>query len=303
MPKDRIKTEYKDGRLYSAYWDVWISGTKLNYDKKSCITSISITETVTGSDTATLQIVDPQYMYIEDNIFYEDNPIKIKYGWAHSSYRRTFKGYISAIDIQFGQDGIPTLSVMCMDNTHKMNRKEKTKTWKNTTSEAVVKAIAKKYGFKFKGEKGYKFEKQETISQNNQTDIAFITQLASNEVYPFTARLVGKTFYYQKKGTLKDPKMNLFYKQFPYDIISFSPKINKETLKTNQSGGSTDTGTKGSAVSTVDVPLPKQGGTTSSGGNSNSGGSGGSGNGGSNGSSSSGSYTYNPETGGWTHNK
>ena len=80
-------------------YDVWISGTKLIEDKKACIQSIEIKETVSGSDVATIQISDPEFLYIEDDIFIEDNSIKIKLGWSNTTYRTEFQGYISAIDI------------------------------------------------------------------------------------------------------------------------------------------------------------------------------------------------------------
>ena len=38
------------------------------------------------------------------------------------------------------------------------------------------KKIVKKYGFKPVIEKGYKFEKQETITQSNQTDAEFVVK-------------------------------------------------------------------------------------------------------------------------------
>ena len=118
-------SKYKQGEVLAIVYDVWISGTKLGMNKKACINSISIKETVEGSDSATIQISDPEFLYIEDNIFIEDNSIKIKLGWSNTTYRVTFNGYISAIDINFDSDGIPKLTITCMDNTHVMNRKKK----------------------------------------------------------------------------------------------------------------------------------------------------------------------------------
>ena len=118
-------SSYKQGDILSIIYDVWISGTKLAMDKKACINSIEIKETVEGSDTATLVITDPEFLYIEDNIFVEDNTIKIKLGWSNTTYREEFEGYISAIDINFDDSGCPKLTVTCMDNTHIMNRKKK----------------------------------------------------------------------------------------------------------------------------------------------------------------------------------
>ena len=268
-------------------FDVWISGTKITGDKKSCITSIDIKETVDGADTATIQITDPEFLYIEDDIFLEDNTIKIKLGWDNTTYRETFEGYISAIDIDFNYNGCPKLTVTCMDKTHIMNRTKKDATFKNTTSANVVKQICKKYGYNVVVDSSYKFEVQETITQSHQTDIDFITKLANDEVYPFTARLVGNTFYYVKKGKLETPKMTLTYKKYPHEVISFNPKINKETKQVEIKSSSINTSNKSTSNTTGKVD--SRSGSSSSNGSSSS-------------KKSSGGYTYNPKTKKWTKN-
>ena len=278
-------SKYKQGEVLATVYDVWISGTKLGINKKACINSISIKETVEGSDVASVQISDPEFLFIEDNIFLEDNTIKIKLGWDNSTYREKFEGYISAIDIDFDNTGCPKLVLTCMDNTHVMNRKKKNETFKNCTSAEVVKKKCKEYGFKCVVEENYSFVRQETITQSDQTDIDFITKLAGDEVYPFTARLVGNTFYYVKMGKLTTPKMTLTYRKFPHEIISFSPKINKESKKVEISGSSVNTSDK--SVSTTKGTTNTPSGSASEDGNSNN---------------TSGGYTYNPNTKKWTKN-
>ena len=278
-------SKYKQGEVLAIVYDVWISGTKLGMNKKACINSISIKETVEGSDSATIQISDPEFLYIEDNIFIEDNSIKIKLGWSNTTYRVTFNGYISAIDINFDSDGIPKLTITCMDNTHVMNRKKKNETYKNCTSAEVVKKIVQGYGYSCVVDSRYSFKRQETITQSNQTDIDFITKLAGDEVYPFTARLVGNTFYYVKMGKLETPKMSLTYKKYPHEVISFTPKINKESKQVEISGASVDTSSK--SVSSSTGTVKSDSGSSTKNGSSSS-------------KSSSGGYTYNPSTKKWT---
>lgn len=244
-------------------YDVWISGTKLGTKKKSCINSIEIKETVSGSDVATLQITDPEFLYIEDDIFIEDNTIQIKMGWSNTTYREEFDGYISAIDINFDSDGCPKLTVTCMDKTHVMNRAKKNETFKNCTSADVVKKKCAEYGFTCVIDSSYSYTVQETITQSDQTDIDFITKLANDEVYPFTARLVGNTFYYVKVGKLETPKMTLTYKKYPHDIISFSPKINKETKQVEIKSASLNTSDK--SINKTDGKVPTGNGSASSG--------------------------------------
>lgn len=280
-------SKYKQGGILSIVYDVWISGTKMGIDKKECINSIEIKETVDGADTATIQITDPEFLYIEDDIFLEDNTIKIKLGWSNTTHRETFEGYISAIDIDFNSNGCPKLTVTCMDKTHIMNRTKKDATFKNTTSANVVKQICKKYGYNVVVDSSYKFEVQETITQSHQTDIDFITKLANDEVYPFSVRLVGNTFYYVKKGKLETPKMTLTYKKYPHEVISFNPKINKETKQVEIKSSSVNTSNKSTSNTTGKVDSGS--GSSSSGGSSSS-------------KKSSGGYTYNPKTKKWTKN-
>ena len=296
--KTPLKTNLSayNGKVLNMSFDMWISGTKLAIDKKQCINSIEIKETVEGSDSATIKISDPEFRFLDDNIFLENNTVKIQLGWSDTTYKVTFEGYISLIDIVFDSSGVPYLTVYCMDKTHKMNREKKSKTYSNCTSASVVKKIVKSYGFKFVTDSSYKFAKQASISQSNQSDIDFITKLAADEVHPFTARLVGDTFYYTKIGKLTTPKLEMSYRDYPHDIISFNPRINKES-KQKISASSVNSGSKSTSSSS------SGGGGGGSNSSSSSGGSG------SSSSSSSptskksgGGYTYNPATKSWSHN-
>ena len=172
-----------------------------------------------------------------------------------------------------------------MDNTHVMNRKKKNETYKNCTSAEVVKKIVQGYGYSCVVDSSYSFKRQETITQSNQTDIDFITKLAGDEVYPFTARLVGNTFYYVKMGKLETPKMSLTYKKYPHEVISFTPKINKESKQVEISVASVDT--SGKSVSSATGTVKSDSGSSTKNGSSSS-------------KSSSGGYTYNPSTKKWT---
>ena len=275
-------SSYKDGEVLAITYDVWISGTKIDMTKKACITSIDIKETVDGADTATIKIADPEFLYIEDNIFIEDNKVKIKLGWSNTTYRVEFDGYISAIDLEFTSSGVPNLTITCMDNTHTMNRKKNNNTFKNCTSADVVKKICQKYGYTCVVDTTYKYTVKETITQSDQTDIDFIQKLAKDEVYPFTARLVGNVFYYVKKGQLGESVMTLTYLKYPHEVISFNPKINKESKKTE---------IKSSKMKTSDKSVSDSTGVTdNSGGAVDSGSK----------NKSNNSYTYDPSIGKWS---
>ena len=231
-------------KVISCSWVISINGKELDLGRKSCISSIEIDEECDGSDSCTISICDPEFKFIEDNIFVEEATVSVEMGWHGDTHRVTFTGYISAIDINFPDSGFPVLSIFCLDNSHVMNRKKKKRSWDKVTNADVIKKIAQEYGFKCVIESGYTFKKEDTISQSNVTDIDFCESLASNERVPFMCKLIGNTLYYVKKGILKDPTSTVYYKKFPYDVISFSPKINKETKQEEVTSADINTNTK-----------------------------------------------------------
>ena len=218
-------------KVRSIYWNVSINGKTLSLDKKRCISSIDLEELCDGSNTCSIRICDPNFIFIEDNIFIEEATVSVVIGWHGDTHRETFDGYISAIDLDFPEEGYPSLTIFCLDESHVMNRKKKKRSWDNVTNADVVRKIAREYGFKCVIEQGYDFKVEETISQSDNTDIEFCESLAENERDPFMCKLIGDTLYYVKKGILQSPSAILHYKEFPYDIISFKPQINKEDKK------------------------------------------------------------------------
>ena len=236
------------GKVLSCYWKMCINGKELDEARRRCIGDISIEENCDYSDTCSFKVNDPNFLYIEDNIFIEDATINVELGWHGDSHRVKFDGYISAIDIDFPESGFPVLSIFCLDCSHVMNRKKKKRSWDNVTRAEVVQKIAKEYGFKCVIESGYTFDKEDTISQSDVTDIEFCENLSKEERVPFMCKLIGDTLYYVKKGVVKDPTSTLYYKKYPYDIISFRPRINKETIL--EEATSSDVSTSNKAVDT-----------------------------------------------------
>lgn len=223
-------TKYAQDSVLSCFWNLYISGKELDETRKLCVTEISVDEVISGSDSMTINISDPDMLFITDDIFKEGVSIRLVYGWNETPYTRSFDGFVSAIDIDFPDTGCPTLVLNCIDQTHLMNRKSKKRSWDNVTNADVVKIIAKEYGFNAIVEPNYPFKKEENISQDD-TDINFLTSLCENETDLFMLKLIGKNLYYIRKGILTTPTMELHYREYPWDIISFSPKINIETRR------------------------------------------------------------------------
>lgn len=225
-------------------YKIYLNGKTLTPAQKKSITSIETEELCDGSDTLTLSVSDPDYTYINSNIYKEEATIKVEEYLEGDTFKYTFDGYISAIDISFPEDGIPQLSIFCLDKSHKMNRQKKSRSWDNVTRPDVVKKIAAEYGYSYKIEPNYTFTKEDTISQSNTTDIEFLEGLADEETYPFMCKLIDKTIYYVRKGKLGTSVATLNYRVGDHSLLSFSPKINKETKQVSNSSSDINTNNK-----------------------------------------------------------
>lgn len=222
---------YDETLVLSAFWDIAINGVPLTDEQRLCVRDIVCRERDDGSDTCSIVLSDPDFVYINDNIFIEEVPVTVTMGWQSDLYRYVFSGYISAIDISFPESGYPQLNIFCLDRTHLMNRKKKKRTWENTTSAVIVQQIAQEYGFTCKLQDNYTFRTLDSISQSNQTDMEFLEGLARREREPFICKLIDNEIQYVKKGVLTEAVTTLYYKSYPFDVVSFAPRINKETRR------------------------------------------------------------------------
>jgi hypothetical protein len=234
---------YAEGAYFGIMWRMYVNGTELDDARRFAVQSIEIEERCDGSDTMTVEIADPDLLFVEDNIFIEEATVKLYGRWSHSAWFFEFNGYISLIDADFPEEGAPTITLTCMDKSHLMNREKKKRSWEKTTSAEVVKKIAAEYGFKADIEEGYAFAAQDTISQSGQTDIEFLESLAAAESVPWMCKLRDGAVSYRRLGLLAEPKAELAYRKHPYTIRSFSPRIDKESVP--ESTAQSDIGAKG----------------------------------------------------------
>lgn len=213
------------------YWTLSIGGVNLSYERRLMVQSITIEESVKGSDSMTVMINDPDLEFAQDDLYLQDIPISCDMNFHGSSEKHCFYGYISEISVTFPEQGSTTVELYCLDKTHLMQRVKNTQTWDNVRSIDVVREKCNGYGFKLVYQEDYEYIEQESISQSSQTDIEFLEQLAGDEREIFVAKLVGDTFFYIKLGLLAEPAFNLYYRvdSFHSNVLSFAPNIDKES--------------------------------------------------------------------------
>lgn len=207
------------------FYSICINGVEIDEYRMNMLESISYEDNSTGSDLLTLNFYDPDLVLLSDNIFVEECKVSFIGGWLKGDVVR-FDGFISVIDIDFPENGTPMITINCMDNTHVMNREKKKRTWENTKVSTIASQIFREYGFKAVVDDTGDIE--ENISQS-ETDIKFLIQQADDQYENFIVYVEGTTGYFIKKPNLGTPQATLQYRSGNGDLLSFSPRINKQT--------------------------------------------------------------------------
>lgn len=216
-----------DRGVQTPYYELILNGNNtLNLNDSD---KIKVTYRDKGANSMQVTFYDPELKLMEGDIILEDVPITLKYGWKGNQLS-VFNGFISLIDFDFPDNGLTAMNITAMDNTHLMNRFDLKRTWKNAKISDVVKQIYGEYGFKLNVEDTV--QKLESIEQSDQTDIAFIESLCDKvDNADFITYTKGNEAYFVRRNLKRKSSRTFTYRQEPFSLKSFSPRINKEKQK------------------------------------------------------------------------
>ena len=201
-----------------------------------------------GATTLTFTAYDPDFVLLNSSILTEDTAIYFEYGWANDwNNIKRFNGYISTIDVEFTDKGYPSLTITCMDETHKMNREEKTRTFRKMKRSSIAEKIFEEYGIPCRvadsGERRDDIEDE--ITQSRETDISFLQGLAGEVIgNVFICYVEDGVGYFCQRDLVQEPIMDFHYRDsVSNDVKSFTCSINKEKAKFYKGTGDIDPAT------------------------------------------------------------
>lgn len=207
------------------YYKIYINGKEIDEYRYSMLGTLEIEDNASGSDSLSMSFSDPELRILSDNIFKKDAKVKVQYGWYQGSLR-TFEGYISVIEADFPENGVPSIQINCMDNSYNMNKEKRKRTWTNQRASDIAKTIFKEYGMT------YTVDTTPTVLESesqSDTDIQFLLSLADAQVDRYIVYVEGKHGYFVKKNVIATPSHTFSYRQDDGNLLSFSPVINKYT--------------------------------------------------------------------------
>lgn len=229
---------------------IYINGelSELPENMRDLVESYDYETEESGATTLSFTVYDPDFVLLNSSILVEDTAVYFEFGWANDwDNIQRFNGYISTIDVEFTDKGYPSLTITCMDETHKMNREEKTRTFEKMKRSDIAKQIFEEYGIPcFVMDSGEKEDDvEEEITQSNETDISFLQNLAGEVVGSvFICYVENGTGYFCPRDLGQDSVLDLHYRDSEgNDIKTFSCSINKEKAKFYKGTGDIDSNT------------------------------------------------------------
>ena len=255
--------------MLEPYYEVHINGVKLGDNLKKYITQVEVEESDSEADLGRVTVADKDFIFSNNMELVKKTPIKIFMGHK-KKFRLMLDGEITHIEADFGEDGVPYITIGAIDKTNKMATVKKSRIFKDKTVADVVRAIAKEYGFKPKVQDTGLIIDQ--ITQEDETDAQFLAKLADDEAYKLYIVTETNELYFGAKISDFKVENNIHYNSGDSTIISFRPTLvekNKpENVESKESSISDTTGstvTKKTTVSSSKPPAKSNAGGSKSG--------------------------------------
>ena len=255
--------------LLEPYYEIHINGVKLGDDLKKYITQVEVEESDSEADLGRVTVADKDFIFSNNTELVKKTPIKIFMGHK-KKFRLMLDGEITHIEADFGEDGVPYITIGAIDKTNKMTYEKKSRVFKNKTTSDVVKIVAREYGFKPIVQSTEPIIDQ--ITQEDETDAQFLSKLADDEAYKLYIVTETNELYFGEKISDFKVEENIYYNSGDNTVISFRPTLVEKNKPENVQSKSSDiSDTTGSTVTketTIESGKPpttsKAGGATTS---------------------------------------
>src|SRR3954447_10984224 len=176
--------------------DVLVNGAALDPKYLEMLTEVKVVDSLTLPATALVRITDPKGENVDGNPLAVGAKLEVKFGGLEANATTSvFKGQITTVEPEFTPSGV-TISARAYDNSHKLNRERKTRTFQNMSASDMVKKIV--------GEAGLSADVQSTsvvhefFQQSNETDWDFAWRLAF--MHDYEVVVTDSTLHFRKAG-------------------------------------------------------------------------------------------------------
>lgn len=198
-----------------------IDGRQLSADELEFLISVSLDEDSDKSDELTLVFWDPdltrQARYLEDQV------VAFSGGWR-GDIVKMFYGTIATVEIDGPEDGVPKLTLKCLDMGVAMSADTEPRSWANMKDSDIAKSIAQSGSLIPVVQDTDKVYEQ-VVKPKGQSDMQFLQNRA--ESIGYECFISGVELHFHEKGHAEGSATKLEYRQGEHNLLSFNVRHNK----------------------------------------------------------------------------
>ncbi|MBI5927829.1 MAG: VgrG-related protein [Chloroflexi bacterium] len=210
---------------------VKVNGTPLKVAMMDKMTEFVVDSSLSIPDMFSLTFTDDQLTIIESNDFPLGAPVEITMSDNDdpNSQQPVFKGEITAVEPDFEDGTVATITVRGYAKSHRLHRESKTKVWQNVKDSDIAQQIASSVGLS--AQISATTEVFKHVFQNALTDMAFLQQRAERIGYEVFVQ--DNTLYFRKP----DPTGGAVSLEWGEELRRFHPRmtiteqVNEVTVK------------------------------------------------------------------------
>jgi phage protein D len=228
------------------------------------IDSVSVTEDDRQADSVSLTIPDSRFLY--SDALFEGSAVEVDLGYREANqHALMLRGMVTAIETQYPENGVPTVTVKAEDRSIEMGLEERNVVWRDRTVTDIVREVAGSYGF-VRVEARLSPDPmidRKPIHQDGKTDLAFLQELANQYHAKCFVELDEQDrevlFFIPEDGVLqtrRPDRLLLRYRSGPgSNLISFTPRFDSSFVDRLRSVNDIDQ--DGQPISSADRPPPE----------------------------------------------
>lgn len=217
--------------LLEPWFSVYLDNKKLGEEFTMYITQVQVEDEEDKLPLASIDIVDPKKLWLNDKRIKKDSKLRINLGHKHNN-RKLFDGIITHIDGELPETGDPTLTISAIDKGIKLMDERESRSFKKAKVSDVVKIMLKECGLK-----GTVQDTKAVIDflpQENETNLEFITRWRKKLKWRFQRKHDG-SYYFGSDSKVAGKTKTLGYKTAGMEIINFAPTYqDQETTEDSQ---------------------------------------------------------------------
>lgn len=178
---------------------------------------VTVEDSIHLPDMFCIRLHDPRLHWVDSQTFAEGKEVEISAAPREGGRAtKLITGEITAIEPDFGMDGVPILTVRGYDRSHRLHRGRHTRSFLQMTDSDIATRIAQEEGLKAKVDSTRQVH--DYVFQNNQTNMEFLHDRAMRIGYELFVQ--DRTLHFCRPSEAEGPVL-----EWGANLLSFRPRL------------------------------------------------------------------------------